>query len=78
MKRSPAKTQETTTIPTETDRVIVGKKRIVEQPNMTHQAIADQFGISRAAVADMESNALRKVKKALEMKGFTLKDFFGG
>jgi DNA-directed RNA polymerase sigma subunit (sigma70/sigma32) len=44
---------------------------------MTHQAIADQFGISRAAVADMESNALRKLKKILEMKGFTLEDFFG-
>jgi hypothetical protein len=25
----------------------------------------------------MENNALRKVKKALEKKGFTLKDFFG-
>jgi DNA-directed RNA polymerase sigma subunit (sigma70/sigma32) len=56
---------------------MVGKKLTVEQPNMTHQAIADYFGISRAAVADMENNALRKVKKALEKKGFTLKDFFG-
>ena len=56
---------------------MVGKKLTVEQPNMTHQAIADQFGISRAAVADMENNALRKLKKALEKKGFTLEDFFG-
>ena len=69
MKRSPAKAQETTTTPTETDKGMVGKKLTVEQPNMTHQAIADQFGISRAAVADMENNALRKLKKALQILG---------
>ena len=55
------------------------KKRnlLVDEPYMTHQEIADYFGITRAAVADMERNALRKLKRALERKGFTLEDFFG-
>lgn len=43
---------------------------------MTQQEVADILGISRAAVADMEKNALRKLRIALKARGFTLKDFF--
>ena len=53
-----------------------GKKRSVPEPNMTHQEIADQFGISRAAVSDMEKKALRKLRKALEKRGYKWEDFF--
>jgi DNA-directed RNA polymerase sigma subunit (sigma70/sigma32) len=51
--------------------------RVVEDPAMTHQEIADVFGVSRAAVADMEKKALRKLKKVLEKNGYTIEDFFG-
>jgi len=50
---------------------------VVEQPLMTHEEIAKELGISRAAVSDMEKNALRKIKKALMKKGIKLDDFFG-
>jgi DNA-directed RNA polymerase sigma subunit (sigma70/sigma32) len=55
-----------------------GKKSSVPEPNMTHQEIADQFGISRAAVSDMEKKALRKLRKALEKRGYKWEDFFDG
>ena len=55
-----------------------GKKNSVPEPNMTHQEIADQFGISRAAVSDMEKKALRKLRKALEKRGYKWEDFFEG
>ena len=55
------------------------KKRnlLVEHPHMTHQEIADYFGTSRAAVSQIEISALRKLKKALEEKGYTMEDFLG-
>jgi DNA-directed RNA polymerase sigma subunit (sigma70/sigma32) len=55
------------------------KKRnlLVENPAMTHQEIADHFGTSRAAVSQLEISALRKLKRALEEKGYTMEDFFG-
>jgi DNA-directed RNA polymerase sigma subunit (sigma70/sigma32) len=55
-----------------------GDKRLVLEPHMTHQEIADQFGISRAAVSDMEQKALRKLRKALEKNGYKWEDFFDG
>ena len=53
-----------------------GDKRLLSEPNMTHQEIADQFGVSRAAVSDMEKKALRKLRKALEKRGYKWEDFF--
>jgi DNA-directed RNA polymerase specialized sigma subunit len=44
---------------------------------MTHQEIADVLGVSRAAVSEMEKTALRKIKRALAKRGFTMEDFFG-
>lgn len=56
------------------------KKRrnlLVEEPYMTHQEIADYFGVTRAAIAEAEKNALQKMRRILEARGFTLEDFFG-
>jgi len=56
------------------------KKRrnlLVEQPFMTHQEIADYFGTTRAAVSQLEISALRKLKKVLEDRGYTMEDFLG-
>ena len=53
-----------------------GDKRLVLEPNMTHQEIADVFGVSRAAISDMEQKALRKLRKALEKRGYKWEDFF--
>ena len=53
------------------------KKALVERPAMTHQEIADHFGVSRAAVAQIETNALRKLKRVVEARGFVFEDFFG-
>jgi DNA-directed RNA polymerase specialized sigma24 family protein len=53
------------------------RKDRVTQADMSHQEIADELGISRAAVSDMEARLLRKIKKALEKRGLTLDDFFG-
>lgn len=47
------------------------------QTNMTQQEVAEVLGISRAAVAELEKKALRKLRNALRAKGYTLKDFFG-
>lgn len=55
------------------------KKRnlVVDEPFMTHQEIANYFGTSRAAVAQLETSALRKLKRVLDEKGYTMEDFFG-
>ncbi len=53
------------------------KRNKPPQPNMTQQEVAEVLGVSRAAVADLEKNALRKLRIALKRKGYTIKDFFG-
>jgi len=53
------------------------RKDRASQPAMSHQEMADELGVSRAAVSDMEKRALRKLKKELEKRGLTLDDFFG-
>lgn len=52
------------------------KKNKPPQADMTQQEVADALGVSRAAVAEVEKKALRKLRHALAQKGFTLKDFF--
>lgn len=47
------------------------------QPAMSHQEMADELGVSRAAISDVEKRALSKLKKELEKRGFTIEDFFG-
>ena len=46
------------------------------QTDMTQQEVADAMGITRAAVQDIEKRALRKLKVALQKRGYTLQDFF--
>lgn len=53
------------------------RKSRASQPAMSHQEMADELGVSRAAVSDMEKRALRKLKKELEKRGLTMEDFFG-
>lgn len=53
------------------------RKTRAEQPEMSHQEMAEELGVSRAAVSDMEKRALRKLKNELEKRGLTLDDFFG-
>jgi hypothetical protein len=53
------------------------RNMLVEHPAMTHQEIADYFGVSRAAIAQIETVALRKFKTAVEARGFVFEDFFG-
>lgn len=52
------------------------KKNRPPQADMTQQEVADILGVTRAAVADVEKKALRKLRAALKERGFTLKDFF--
>lgn len=53
------------------------KKYVEERFEVSRQQIADEFGISRVTVAQIERSALRKLKEALEAKGYQLEDFFG-
>ena len=52
------------------------KKNRPPQADMTQQEVADAFGVSRAAIADIEKRALRKLRNELKRRGYTLKDFF--
>ena len=46
------------------------------QADMTQQEVADALGTTRAAVADIEKRALRKLKRELEKRGYKMEDFF--
>ena len=46
------------------------------QADMTQQEVADALGTTRAAVADIEKRALRKLRNELSKRGYTMEDFF--
>ena len=46
------------------------------QADMTQQEVADALGTTRAAVADIEKRALRKLRHELAKRGYTMEDFF--
>jgi transcriptional regulator len=46
------------------------------QADMTQQEVADAMGTTRAAVADIEKRALRKLRNELTKRGYTMEDFF--
>jgi transcriptional regulator len=46
------------------------------QADMTQQEVADALGTTRAAVADIEKRALRKLRIELARRGYTIEDFF--
>jgi len=48
------------------------------QADMTQQEVADAMGTTRAAVADIEKRALRKLRNELAKRGYTMEDFFTG
>ena len=54
----------------------MSKKNNLWQSDMTQQEVADAMGITRQAVQNIEKVALRKLKMALQKRGFTLDDFF--
>jgi len=53
------------------------KNYVEKQFEVPQQKIADEFGISRRKVAEIEQSALRKFREILEAKGYQLEDFFG-
>ena len=48
-----------------------------EQFDMTQQEVADSLGMNRSTVNYYEKQALEKLKKALEERGFKASDFLG-
>jgi len=56
------------------EKVILTKRLLSDEPQ-TLQTIADQFGISRERVRQIESNLLKKLKKLFEKELPDIKDF---
>ena len=56
------------------EKVILGKRLLSDEPQ-TLQTIADQFGISRERVRQIEANLLKKLKKVFEKELPDIKDF---
>ena len=42
---------------------------------MTHEAIAQVFGVSRSKIQHIERTAMQKIKEVLEKRGYKPKDF---
>ncbi len=61
----------------EKEQMILAKRLLSDTP-LTLQNIADQFGISRERVRQIEANLLKKLKKHLEKVVPDIKDFFSG
>jgi len=59
----------------EKEKVIL-KERLLNDDPLTLQTIAEQFGISRERVRQIEANLLKKLKKHLEQDMPDLKEFF--
>ena len=61
----------------EKEQVILSSRLLTDEPQ-TLQTIADQFGISRERVRQIEANLLKKLKKHFEKEMPDVKDFFSG
>jgi len=59
------------------EQVILESRLLTDEPQ-TLQVIADQFGISRERVRQIEANLLKKLKKHFEKEMPDVKDFFSG
>jgi DNA-binding XRE family transcriptional regulator len=55
----------------------LGPKEMRRQAAMTHEEIANELGVSRAAILDIEKKALKKVRIALFKRGIKVDDYFG-
>lgn len=51
-------------------------KHQVPEPNMTQNEIGKALGLKRFAVAKLEADALNKLKRRLEEKGYDKSSFF--
>jgi DNA-directed RNA polymerase specialized sigma subunit len=58
----------------------MNEKRIVKQqvpePYMTQDEVGKELGLKRFAVAKLEADALKKLKRRLEEKGYNKESFF--
>ncbi len=61
----------------EKEKMILGTRLLSDEP-LTLQTIADQFGISRERVRQIEANLLKKLKKHFEQEMPDIHDFLGG
>jgi len=61
----------------EKEKIILESRLFSDEPK-TLQTIADQFGISRERVRQIEANLLKKLKKHFEKVMPDIKDFFNG
>jgi RNA polymerase sigma-32 factor len=61
----------------EKEQVILGTRLLSDEPQ-TLQTIADQFGISRERVRQIEANLLKKLRKHFEKVMPDVQDFFSG
>jgi RNA polymerase sigma-32 factor len=61
----------------EKEQVILRTRLLSDEP-LTLQTIAEQFGISRERVRQIEANLLKKLKKQLEKDIPDILDLFGG
>lgn len=59
------------------EQMILSTRLLSDEPR-TLQTIADEFGISRERVRQIESNLLKKLKKQFEREMPDIHDFFGG
>ena len=53
----------------------VAREQTMPDAHMQYGPIAQELGVSRQAVAQMERRALEKARVLLEEKGVTLRDF---
>jgi len=51
-------------------------KQQVPEPNMTQDEVGKALGLKRFAVAKLEADALKKLKRRLEEKGYDKSSFF--
>jgi DNA-directed RNA polymerase specialized sigma24 family protein len=54
------------------------EKKPYDTFDMTQQEVGDALGMSRGHVGYVEERAKKKLKEALEKRGFKLEDFLGG
>jgi len=57
------------------DKQPIPRKKPVYEPYFSYAEIAEELGITRAAVQQIEQRALRKVAKVLVLLGYLKEDF---
>ncbi len=52
------------------------RKEILKIADMTYADVGREIGMHRNCVADIEKKALKKLRDAIESKGYKVEDFF--